>query len=211
MLLAEPMTMATDYVLALLGLWLGRQLWTLGEVGDPRRGWAAALWAMALAAFLGGSSHGFAPMLSEAAQAVIWRATLVVLGGAAVLLVHATLRTLRGGVGWTWFLGVEFLCYSAWICFLDSDFRYAVIQYGTALLVVLIGHLVLASRRWPGALTVVGGIAISFVAAWIQQAGISLHPHFNHNDLYHVVQMVGLFVLYRGAAATGATWCDQRT
>lgn len=28
---------------------------------------------------------------------------------------------------------------------------------------------------------------------------LSLHEHFNHNDLYHVVQMVGLYFLYRGA------------
>ena len=27
----------------------------------------------------------------------------------------------------------------------------------------------------------------------------SLHRHFNQNDLYHVVQMVGLYFLYRGA------------
>jgi hypothetical protein len=27
---------------------------------------------------------------------------------------------------------------------------------------------------------------------------VSLHQHFNHNDLYHVVQMVGLYGVYRG-------------
>lgn len=30
-------------------------------------------------------------------------------------------------------------------------------------------------------------------------AKLSVHEHFNQNDLYHVVQMVGLFFLYRGA------------
>jgi ribose/xylose/arabinose/galactoside ABC-type transport system permease subunit len=28
---------------------------------------------------------------------------------------------------------------------------------------------------------------------------VSFHEHFNQNDLYHVVQMVGLYFLYRGA------------
>jgi hypothetical protein len=49
--------------------------------------------------------------------------------------------------------------------------------------------------------------------AWLKRAiGVSLlglavlvrklapHPAFNHNDLYHVIQMGGLYCLYRGAA-----------
>jgi Family of unknown function (DUF6962) len=26
-----------------------------------------------------------------------------------------------------------------------------------------------------------------------------LQRHFNHNDLYHVIQMVGMYVFYKGA------------
>ena len=28
---------------------------------------------------------------------------------------------------------------------------------------------------------------------------LSPHPSFNHNDLYHLIQMGGLYCLYRGA------------
>ena len=35
----------------------------------------------------------------------------------------------------------------------------------------------------------------------MQQSGWSLAEHFNHNDLYHVIQMVGLYCFYRGALA----------
>ena len=51
---------------------------------------------------------------------------------------------------------------------------------------------------------IVGGILLSFVGAAIQQSGVSLHQHFNHNDLFHVVQMVAFYLLYRGGKALGA-------
>ena len=35
-------------------------------------------------------------------------------------------------------------------------------------------------------------------APLLQQSGIRLHAHFNHNDLMHVVQMGAVWLLYEG-------------
>jgi hypothetical protein len=43
-----------------------------------------------------------------------------------------------------------------------------------------------------------GGIAVSATGLLIQQSGWSLHEHFNHNDMYHLVQMLGITFFYRG-------------
>jgi hypothetical protein len=43
------------------------------------------------------------------------------------------------------------------------------------------------------------GILVSAVGLLLMVGKLSLHQHFNQNDLYHVVQMVGLFFFYRGA------------
>jgi hypothetical protein len=51
-----------------------------------------------------------------------------------------------------------------------------------------------AGHRW-----LKRGLVISLVGVLIQVSGFSLHEHFNHNDLYHVVQMFGLYCFYRGA------------
>ncbi len=49
-------------------------------------------------------------------------------------------------------------------------------------------------------LLVIGGILVSFVAAFIQQAGLGIHPdYFNHNSTYHLVQAFGLLILFKGA------------
>jgi hypothetical protein len=77
-------------------------------------------------------------------------------------------------------------------------------QYAVAMLATLILYLTPAVRGRRGSAAVVAGILVSFLAAGIQQAGIAPPPAFNHNDLYHVVQMVGVVLLYRGAAAPAA-------
>jgi hypothetical protein len=42
-------------------------------------------------------------------------------------------------------------------------------------------------------------VLVSFLAAGVQFNEIALHQHFNHNDLYHVIQMGGMYLFYRGA------------
>ena len=51
-----------------------------------------------------------------------------------------------------------------------------------------------AGHRW-----LKRGLYVTLAGLAIQQSGWDLHTHFNHNDLYHVVQMAGLYWLYRGA------------
>jgi len=44
------------------------------------------------------------------------------------------------------------------------------------------------------------GIFASAIGIALMKAKVSFHQHFNHNDLYHVIQMLGLWCFYRGAA-----------
>jgi len=39
---------------------------------------------------------------------------------------------------------------------------------------------------------------VSLAASWVQVMRISLHENFNHNDLFHVIQMLGMYLMYRG-------------
>jgi hypothetical protein len=40
---------------------------------------------------------------------------------------------------------------------------------------------------------------VTLAGVAVQLGGWGLHTHFNHNDIYHLVQMAGLYCLYRGA------------
>jgi hypothetical protein len=53
------------------------------------------------------------------------------------------------------------------------------------------------NTRWHAA-----GLILSIVGLVIQQSHLSLHPNFNHNDLFHCVQIVAVFCFFRGARMT---------
>jgi hypothetical protein len=42
------------------------------------------------------------------------------------------------------------------------------------------------------------GVAVSVLAGLVQASGFALHAHFNHNDLYHVIQTAAMFAFYTG-------------
>ena len=46
----------------------------------------------------------------------------------------------------------------------------------------------------------VAGVLISTFGGLVQSRRVAIHRHFNHNDLFHVIQMVALYLFFRGGA-----------
>jgi hypothetical protein len=47
-----------------------------------------------------------------------------------------------------------------------------------------------------------GGIVVTLVGLVVQQSNFPNHADFNHNDAYHVIQIVGLYLFFRCARTT---------
>lgn len=83
-----------------------------------------------------------------------------------------------------------------------------VISIGAAALLMLIAGIRSArhpttpdrEKRHRGHQWLKGGILVSAVGLLIQRSGWELHEHFNHNDIYHLVQMAGIYCFYRGVS-----------
>jgi hypothetical protein len=183
----EPMTVVTDYALGSVAAWLSLLLFRNAQAA--RRLWAVAFAALAAAAFLGGTWHGFLQ------SNLLWKATTLSAGVASFGMV--------AGSSWAVFSGpvrafvltaamAKLLVYSIWMLSHDA-FLYVVIDTGIAFIVVAALHL----WKWNG--PILAGVAISIAGALVQASGFRLHEHFNHNDLYHVIQIGALVLLYRGA------------
>jgi len=203
MIITEPMTMATDYVMGVLALVLAVRLIRAGAVTGrtPVWVWGLAFMATASASFFGGTYHGFIQMLPVGTAGVLWKMTLMSTGiGSACLLAAVALAGTTGWIRRVWFVlvAVKLAVYVLWMSTHD-DFIFVIADYGSALLVML----VLVWMSSPAGLRVAArwitaGVAVSVVAALIQALKLAPHPQFNHNDLFHVVQMVALYLLYRG-------------
>jgi hypothetical protein len=203
MTITEPMTMATDYLITVFAFIWGMRM--LGKntrlPGRAVRFWAGALVFTGIAAAAGGTFHGFITLLSGWLATAMWKATMVAIGMATFCFASATIFTAFSGrlrTGLLWVFALKLVFYLMWLVRYD-DYRYAIYEYSPTMIAVLAVQLYLwLKRRDPAAPWIVAGIAVSFLAAGIQMSGAGLHKHFNHNDIYHVVQIFGLYLFYRG-------------
>jgi hypothetical protein len=201
---SEPATMATDYMLAVLCGFFAWRLWR-SQKGAPQASvyfWAAGFACLGLASLAGGTFHGFSILLSQAVLQELWKVVVYAVGLASFFLLTGTVRaTILAHVRRLAMLipYVQLIVYALWMA-THADFRYAVYGYAYTNLSILALQVYAGVTR--GALSaswLVGGALISFLAAAVQINDIAFHRHFNHNDLYHVIQMGGMYLFYRGA------------
>ena len=199
----EPMTVATNAVLALLAFGFAARLWYRSAAAESAAGtWlAAGLAATGLAAVIGALAHGTDPATDEALRARFWRGALYATGliGAASVASVAFFAA-RGGMR-TAILAFAVMKLIAFFVRVarQPEFRVAAADYGAALAIMLVGAAYeLIRRRAPGTAWLIAGVLVSLVAGIVQARRLALHRQFNHNDLYHVIQMVALYAFYRG-------------
>jgi hypothetical protein len=197
MTIVEPMTMITDYLLGAVCLGLGVHL----LVGRRLVAAGLALLGTASAAFIGGAYHGLGAILSESTLALLWRVTLASIGVSNFFLVVAVLNITLGGKHrrvWIAIAAVQLTLYLLWTAW-HQDFRVAIYDYAAGMAAVLGFSAVGAGcgrgvfARWMAA-----GVFVSMAASAVQMGHVVLSAGFNHNDLYHVIQ-IGAVTLFHQA------------
>ena len=200
MTIAEPSTLLTDYALAGVTGWLAWSLFRAREGQGARSFWALAFAALALAAALGGTWHGFAPAFAAITVLLVWKATVLSVGVASFgMLAGSAFATTAGSARKSLlaFAAAKLVVYSSWMVW-HSDYICVIADTGTALVLVAALHGWSAGRdrasRW-----ILAGVVVSVLAGAVQASGFALHRHFNHNDLYHVIQVAAMILFYVGA------------
>ena len=197
----EPTTLLTDYLLAALAFVLARRLSRSRWLPSVSRLlWAASFLAIAVAALFGGTWHGIPPTAVPALRYHLWSITYVTIGIADCLILAGAARaTLPRGprAAALALLTGRFLVYAALILG-QRGFRYVGYDYLVTLLLLLVFGFDLRRRGEPAAAFVLGGALVSLAGGLIEALHVRLHPQFNENDLFHVVQMVGIWLFYLG-------------
>lgn len=198
MKLSEPATTLTDYLLSLETYFFAALLIFQGITNFQHSVlfWGVAFAAIATAAFTGGTFHGFHDM-NPAYRAALWKLTVFSIGLSCLLMLTGTIFASVLSMRF-WLLAIvlfNFLIFTGWMIF-RSDYKYVVYNSLIAMFGVL---LMLLLRHPPGSGWILIAVLVSFAAAGIQRSGLSLHKHFNNNDLYHVIQMGAMYLFYKGA------------
>ncbi|HEY3176753.1 MAG TPA: hypothetical protein VGK94_13440 [Candidatus Polarisedimenticolia bacterium] len=202
--MTEPTTAITDYLLAAVSLCLGWSILRRDRL-EPRMArcfWGWGLVALAFTALTGGSYHGFAGWMGEKEGAALWKSTVYLSGIVDLSMLCGSLMAALGGRWRRYALAAalaKFIVYAVWMTGHD-EFRYVLYDYVPSMLAILLVHALPGSlRKEPGASWILAGVFLSFVAAGVQFFRLAPHARFNHNDLYHVIQIGATCLLYRGA------------
>lgn len=201
--ISEPMTTGTDYLVTVIAWWLGAKLIARQDNGSrPAQLWGIGFLWVGLGAFLGGTSHGFATYLGDTAYAAIWKATVYSIGLSASFAVAGSIGSspvARSSQRVLHLLNVvAFAIYGAWMIN-HSGFVFVILHYVPAMAAIAFLHVfAYAKDRAPHAPWIILGVIATMLGAAIQRSGFSLHRHFNHNDLYHLVQVGSLVLFYLG-------------
>ncbi len=201
----ELTTAATDALLTVVviaGLgWLRRR-----APASPRRTlWGRGLALFAAAGALGAFVHGFD--LDARTRELLWRPLYLTLGSALALFSAGAIGDWRGGAPAR--RALPFLLAVALGFYLltrlsGGNFLVFVIFEAAALLLALAVYVRLALERKPGAGLVVAGLVLSLAGGVLQASSLSLHLiwDFDHNGLYHLVQLAGVVFLVAGLRGT---------
>jgi len=194
----EPDVTITDFLLSVEALVFA--VWLARSPTTPLQRWFVVFFgATALASLAGGLVHGF---FSD--SKVLWRLVLIALGivsvaawaiGAQLLFIDRTARFVTGAA-WT-----AFAVYAFIVIFVTDAFLVAIVNYlPSTLFLILAFSIRYRTHGETPVLVGLTGLFLTLVAAAVQQSGIALHPrYFNHNALYHVLQAVALFLVFRAA------------
>lgn len=189
----------TDYALTLICLYFASHLKKVPGTFF----WRMFFLAAGVAAALGGTYHGFFEGTESGKW--LWLLTTLSIGIAAEcawLIAGVTLTGARYLRAWLAFATINYVAYAGVLLFYSQSFLIVILNYlpATALL-FFVSLIRYAQTNHKGHLAITVGLATTFLAAYIQQAHVALHPlYFNHNSTYHLVQATGLFLLFRGAS-----------
>ncbi|WP_163835584.1 DUF6962 family protein [Spartinivicinus ruber] len=211
--LVEVTTGVTDFTLAIVAVMVVIQLWRLHSLNH----WKVALWCsvvglIAIAALFGGFVHTFE--LSADSRQMLWLPINLALGLAVAITGLGAIYDFYGkesaqklllvalGIGIAFFL-LTLLLAKGFIAFVVYQ---AVVMFG-----VITAYLILAIRKQlHGAGIIASAVGLNMVAAMIQQSSLSitLVVPFDHNGLFHLIQMVAIYVLGYGLKI-GLKKCNQ--
>jgi len=145
------------------------------------RSWALAFFFTAAGSFFGGTHHGTGSQL-------MWKLSVYSIGLASFFFLAPFLRVVAVTM---------FVIYGAWMAVHDS-FLYVIVDYGLTLLLLAAMTLIRRDRTTPW---IIASVGVSVLAAIVQQMPIAYH-----NDIFHAIQLVALWLLYRaGTFMSSAT------
>jgi hypothetical protein len=202
--MTEPDVTLSDFILAVECAVFVALIWRCRDASPQLRAWLLVYFAAAgVASFSGGLVHGFFLAADSLGRAICWPLALLAVGinSLAAIAIGALLLFSRQIARSLTLLGALVLSAYAIAVLAGVETFFVAVAVALPAAILLFAALLIA--RWrdsrPGALLAASGMAITMLAAFVQQLGLAANSeYFNHNATAHVVQMVALALFFAG-------------
>jgi hypothetical protein len=202
----ELTTAASDAAMAVLSVVLLIVLARAPARAELRKViWGSVFALLAAGSALGTVAHGLD--LSASMRTLLWRPLYLSLGLCVAMFFAGGVNDWRGKsaaeavLPWAVIAGLALFALTQ----VSDNFTFFIAYEAIAMVATLVMYLSLwISRRFAGAARMTVGVALTLVAAAIQVTSLSLRIiwPFDHNGLFHLVQMVGIVVIASGVRAS---------
>lgn len=194
----EPVTALTDFLLAGVSVILGWRLFQSGQLTqhESKQYWGVAFMCIALAALLGGISHGFISPLYPVLKLSNWRATLIYIGLANFCFSAGAISAVLYNRWRQIMLSASVSMAAVYVLAMAFayDFRVVMAHYAVCMsMTIVLCVQIRSGRTW-----LQGGFWLSIGATLLWQLRWPSCVYFNFNDLFHVLQIIAIYLIYRG-------------
>ncbi len=201
----EQTTAATDVVMAILAFIVTLKVYQSGKHKDIKktRIWVWAFGLLTFASATGAVAHGF--QMSELTNFILWQPLNLALGVAIGLFAAGVVYDYRHfSLPKTLIpiLLVFAIIFYTITVLIPNAFIVFIVYEAIAMIFAFVVYTLLASRKQlAGAWFMAGGILVTIIAAAIQaieSIKVTFIWEFDHNGIFHIVQMIGLILLLKG-------------
>lgn len=206
LLITEPVTAGTDLLVAILSFSLSLKLSRSTELPFRRQYWTLFFLFMGASTFAGTVTHGFRYYLSGNGMILVFSLMNILTALTCLYAQTATLRFLLKEVSLQvkWAL---FILFALFMIAFFVEWRFTITNiYITIGYLFVLYHHIKKKRIFNGAGYIVNGILISFATAVVFSFKLSVSDiWFNHKDIAHVIMMLSIYVMHKGARIIQAT------
>jgi hypothetical protein len=201
----EQTTAATDVLMAILAFIVTVKVYQSGKGIDLKKTkiWIWAFGLLTFASAIGAIAHGF--QMSKLTNFVLWQPLNLSLGLAIGLFAAGVVYDFKNFTLPKALIPILLVCaiiFFTITVILPNAFIVFIIYEAIAMLFAFVVYTILASRKTiKGAGLMAAGILVTIIAAVIQAIEtikVIFIWEFDHNGIFHIVQMIGLIILLKG-------------
>ncbi|MCU1254552.1 MAG: hypothetical protein JWM83_851 [Candidatus Angelobacter sp.] len=202
--MTEPYVALTDYVLSLESLAFLFLLSPFRQVSKVRNWFFVFFSSVVVSSFVGGTVHGFFQAPSFVGERILWPTTLIVIGITSLSGIQIGKTLLWPGNRSALIetaIYASFCVYCGIVLFGSLSFLVAILGYLPSVFFLGCGFIKCYLRaRQRHILAGVAGLGLILLASAIQQTKtLDGSPFFNRNVAYHLLQGIGLFMVFQAA------------